>query len=72
MVSKDDYIAWRNSDITQRLYKDIAGTVEDVLAEMVNREDSKPDRDMLLRGFVKGVTAAIDWKPEFPEDQDED
>lgn len=71
MVSKDDYIAWRNQEVTKEFYKDIGESSTDIGAEILNRVLSDVPRDQYLKGFIAGLSSAVSWKPEFSPEEEE-
>ncbi len=69
MLSKADYIAWRDSKETQEMLADAKEALESAASEMLSREDSHRDRDQFLKGFIKGLEQVMTWRPEFTEEQ---
>ena len=70
MISKQDFIAWRDSDITKQLLHDIAETANDAAVELLTRKETNQDRDMFLKGFVDGIKSVTEWKLEVLQDED--
>jgi hypothetical protein len=71
MVNKADYIAWRDSAVTQSLLTDCKEAIESIAAELLTRELPNIDRDTFLKGHLKGLEAVLSWRPEFAEDNHE-
>ncbi len=69
MLSKADYIAWRDSKETQEMLADAKEALESAASEMLSREDYHRDRDQFLKGFIKGLEQVMTWRPEFTEEQ---
>jgi hypothetical protein len=71
MVNKADYIAWRDSEVTQTLITDCREAIESIAAELLTRELPNIDRDTFLKGYLKGLEQCLSWRPEFVEDNNE-
>jgi len=69
MLSKADYIAWRDSKETQEMLSDAKEALESAAQELLTREDYYRDRDQFLKGFIKGLESVMTWRPEFTEEQ---
>ena len=69
MLTKEEYIAWRDSKETQEMLADAKEALESAASEMLSREDSHRDRDQFLKGFIKGLESVMTWRPEFVEEQ---
>lgn len=65
MVHKEEFVSWRNQEVTQELKKELLEAIENAAMEILNRETPNLDRDQFLRGFIKGMNVAIEWVPEF-------
>jgi len=72
MVQKENFIRWKNDSITQELHAVVREQLGILAAELVNRDEPNANRDMLVRGIMKGMMAVTEWEPEFaPEDSEE-
>lgn len=69
MLTKVDYIAWRDSKETQEMLADAKEALESAAQELLTREDYYRDRDQFLKGFIKGLESVMTWRPEFVEEQ---
>jgi hypothetical protein len=68
MITKNQYIEWKSTEVTQQMEQDITEAVEVAAAEILVRRQSDPLDDQYLKGFIRGVQAAKEWEPEFEED----
>ena len=69
MLTKEEYIAWRDSKETQEMLADAKEALESAASELLSREDNYRDRDQFLKGFIKGLESMMTWRPEFVEEQ---
>jgi hypothetical protein len=64
-VTRDDWIAVRNSAV----YQDLQATLREAIgvygAEVINRETSNTDRDMFVRGSIKALIEVLEWEPDM-------
>ena len=65
MVNRSEWNQWRQDAIYKELTDTIRANIGIVAGELVGRERSDSDRDQYLRGFVRGLTATLEWEPEF-------
>lgn len=72
MVSKDDYIAWRNLDVTKEFLRDISDSSANIVSEVMNRILSDVPRDQYLKGFLGGLSVLAGWVPQFAPMEDEE
>lgn len=78
MVLKEEFVAWKNSEVYGEFWKVVAEQIAGLAAEIVNRESPAPERDMYVRGVVAGLKSVLEWEPEFPpevvveEEEDDD
>lgn len=72
MVLKEEFQAWKASEVYSEMWKSIAEKIGDLAAEIVNRD--KPDglRDQYLRGTIQGLKSVLEWTPEFPPEPEVD
>ena len=49
MISKQDFIAWRDSDITKQLLHDIAETANDAAVELLTRKETNQRYGLFCR-----------------------
>ena len=65
MITKSQYIDWKNTEVTQEMISDVSEAAESAAASLVTKTTSDRDLDQYLRGFIRGVQASIEWEPEF-------
>jgi hypothetical protein len=70
VITKEEFISWRDSNVTRELAQDIAENVQSSIATLINRRTPDTHDDQWIRGFVAGVNAVLDWQPEFEEEKD--
>lgn len=68
MITKSQYVDWKSSPVTQELMQNIVEAVEENVAILVRRRSSEPLDDQYIKGYVRGVQAAIEWEPELVEE----
>ena len=68
MITKNQYVEWKSTEVTQQMEQDITEAVEVAAAEILVRRQSDPLDDQYLKGFIRGVQAATEWEPEFEEE----
>ena len=69
MVTQSEFKQWQQGEIFQELKLTIEGNISIVASELVGRETPNPDRDQYLRGFVRGLAATLEWKPDFAAEE---
>jgi len=69
MISKEDYLAWRQSAAFQEMEGSVLEAIEALGAELIRKTTSDPDRDQYVRGFIRGIQVMREWQPEFNEQQ---
>lgn len=72
MVHKEEFIAWKSSICSIELQQELVRNIEAAAATILNRESPNGDQDQLLRGFIQGLKATLEWQPEFVKEQEED
>ncbi len=78
MAFKEEFLLWQQSEITAELKNNINDQIANLAAEIVNRDAPSGDRDMFVRGVIKGLVSVLEWKPTFveveleEEEQDDD
>lgn len=70
MITKSQFVDWKNSAVTLEMEKAVLEVVSDVGGSLINKVTSDPNHDAYLRGFIRGVQAGREWEPEFAEDAD--
>lgn len=68
MVNKEEFIAWKASVCYNEMMKSISENISGAGAEILNRAVPDNNKDQLLRGFIKGLAAIVDWKPDIYEE----
>ena len=66
-VSRADFSDWQKQPITVAIAKDIAETVEVMIAQFLRRRESNPADDQWIKGYIEGVQSLLNWEPEFIE-----
>lgn len=69
MVTQSEFKQWQQGEIYQGLKDTIEANIGIVASELVGRERADPERDQYLRGFVRGLAATLEWKPEFGSEE---
>lgn len=67
MVSKDDWVQIRNSEVWQEHLNSLAEAVSRGGAELINRTEPNEARDMFVRGYVRALIEMMEWEPTFEE-----
>jgi hypothetical protein len=63
MFTIEQFIDWRDSDITQEMYKAVSEVAGDTVGTILNRRESNPLDDQFLKGYLQGLSAVVGWKP---------
>jgi hypothetical protein len=71
-VRKEDYIQWKNDQITQAMCEDVAEAASEIAASLLKRTESNPPFDQLQKGYLKGIQAALEWEPDFIQEEEVD
>jgi len=69
MVTQSEFKQWQQGELYQELKQTIEANISIVASELVGREQPAPDRDQYLRGFVRGLAATLEWKPDFSTEE---
>lgn len=67
MAFKEEFLLWKQSEVTTELMKSLFEQISRLSAEIVMREDSNPNRDTFVRGAIQSLIAVAEWEPTFPE-----
>lgn len=62
---KSEFADWKQMELTQALYSDLMEQAEHMAAEILNRMEENPKRDMYCKGLIKAIDLVVSWKPEF-------
>ncbi len=71
-VSKEMYLEWKDSVVTQEIKQYMLEAVNSAAAMILNRRDSNPLDDQYLKGFIKGLTEALETEPEIIKEKEDD
>jgi hypothetical protein len=71
-IEKSAYVDWRDNSVTKAFQKDLKEAIEELVTRLVGNTDSTREYDQLLRGWVKGMAEALEWEPEFVEEEQDD
>lgn len=69
-ISKGEYRAWLESDITQAFLKDCMIAIDQELASLGMTAGQDPIMDSKRTGIIVGLQGLVDWEPRFVEDID--
>jgi len=69
-ISKSEYRAWLESDITQAFLKDCMTAIDQELARLGMTAGQDPITDSKRTGIIFGLQGLVDWEPVFVEDTD--
>jgi hypothetical protein len=69
-IEKSAYVDWRDNGVTQAFKKDLTFAIEQLVTSLVNATNSNHEYDQLLRGWIRGMSEALEWEPEFKEEED--
>ena len=67
-VKKEDFVDWRENQVTIQYKEDLLSGVNALAAQILNRRENNPMDDQYLKGFIKGLTEALDYEPDFQEE----
>lgn len=71
-INRDEFYLWKSSTPYHALMEEVQSNIEMAASEVINRQQSNADRDQYLRGFIQGISALVNWTPDFEkEDKDE-
>ncbi len=70
-ISKDDFLRWRESPVTQAFLENVLQAVDGELKFLASDAGLNPIQDRFRVGHIKGLTELADWEPEFVEDTDD-
>lgn len=69
MISKSEFYEWKESLVTKAQEEEAKETVIELTLALVNRRESNPSDDQFIKGWLQGVQAVMDWRPEFPQEE---
>jgi hypothetical protein len=72
MVSKEEYLDWKNSPVTEELARDLKQGIEGVVGILISRREHQPTDDQYLKGWIKGLVDALEWTPEIKQEEEEE
>lgn len=67
-ISKGDFRAWFESDITQAFLKDCMTAIDQELAWLGTEAGKDPILDSKRTGIILGLQGLVDWEPKFAEE----
>jgi len=62
---------WKESVVTQEVRQAMLEAVSNAAANILNRRDSNPLDDQYLKGFIRGLTEAIETEPEIIKEEED-
>ena len=69
-ISKGEYRAWLESDITQAFLQETMISITEELAKLGRTAGLDPILDSKRTGIILGLQGLVDWEPVFVEDTD--
>lgn len=72
MMTKQDYLQWREHPVTQQFYQDMLEVIDTELASLSITAGENPLTDRKRVGAIAGVQWLLDWQPEFIEEGEQD
>lgn len=70
MILKEEFLAWKQSELYQEFDNTIREQIGNLSAEIVGRTSSNAERDMFVRGAVQALVSVLEWVPTFPEEEE--
>lgn len=70
-VTREMFREWKDSVVTQEVRQAMLEAVSNAAANILNRRDSNPLDDQYLKGFIRGLTEAIETEPEIIKEEDD-
>jgi hypothetical protein len=68
IITKSDWLAWRDQRITQMCLDDIIERIQNLAADLVQNAGKDQLNDRFQSGKISGLTEIADWQPEFKKD----
>ena len=70
-VTREMFREWKESVVTQEVRQAMLEAVSKAAANILNRRDSNPLDDQYLKGFIRGLTEAIETEPEIIKEEED-
>lgn len=70
-VTREMFREWKESVVTQEVRQAMLEAVSNAAANILNRRDSNPLDDQYLKGFIRGLTEAIETEPEIIREEED-
>ncbi len=70
-VTREMFREWKESVVTQEVRQAMLEAVSNAAANILNRRDSNPLDDQYLKGFIRGLTEAIETEPEIIKEEED-
>lgn len=70
-VTKEMFQEWKDSVVTKEVRQYMLDVVNSLAAQILNRRDSDPLDDQYLKGFIKGLSEAIEASPEIIKEKED-
>lgn len=70
-VSKEMYLEWKDSVVTREIKQYMLDAVNSAAAAILNRRDSNPLDDQYLKGFIRGLSEALEAEPEIIKEEED-
>lgn len=71
-VSKNEYVAWRNSGVTQEFLEDVLAEADAYISALVMGAGINSQTDCYNRGRIDGLKSLPEWQPEFVKEFEEE
>ncbi len=65
MVLKQEFIDWRQQEITAALLETLAEKANLAVTEVIRRQAVDIGRDQFLKGYIAGLDEAVSFQPEY-------
>lgn len=70
-VTREMFREWKESVVTQEVRQAMLEAVSNAAANILNRRNSNPLDDQYLKGFIRGLTEAIETEPEIIKEEED-
>lgn len=63
MITKEEYLLWRNHPVTQEFMTVVVKESDNQVADLVNTAGNNSLEDKFRRGVIVGLSALLEWVP---------
>lgn len=68
IITKSDWLAWRDQRITKMCLDEMIEHIQNIAADLVQNAGKDQLNDRFQSGKISGLSEIADWQPDFKKD----